>query len=147
MRPCDHTSVGVLVWKQSRLLLINRKLPPPGLAPPAGHVDDHGSFEDAAIAELYEEVGLHAKALTLIFEVTLTNRCRRPNGTWHQWKVFEASVSDFKLNRSTREVRGVRWLSVRQITEALQAQPELFDPAWFTIFGEIGDYLERHISS
>ena len=55
---CDNTSVGMIVRNdKDELLLIERKNEPYGFAPPAGHVDDHGSFEDAARAELEEEVG------------------------------------------------------------------------------------------
>ena len=77
---CDHTSVGVLIWKARKLLLIERKRPPYGLAPPAGHVDDHGSFENAAKIEAFEEVGLRVENLTLLGEGKKSNPCRRPNG-------------------------------------------------------------------
>ena len=57
-KKCDHTSVGMLVWKEDKLLLIERKKPPFGFALPAGHVDGDDSFEVAAKRELEEEVGL-----------------------------------------------------------------------------------------
>ena len=43
---CDHTSVGILVWKDSKLLLIERKNFQFGFAPPAGHLD--GDFYEEA---------------------------------------------------------------------------------------------------
>ena len=39
VKKCDHTSVGMLVWKNKKILLIERKKAPFGFAPPAGHVD------------------------------------------------------------------------------------------------------------
>jgi ADP-ribose pyrophosphatase YjhB (NUDIX family) len=95
---CDHTSVGVLVWHGESLLLIERKNFPFGFAPPAGHVDDHGSYEEAARIELEEEVGLHATSISLVIEGRKQNPCRRVGGNWHYWKVFEATV-DGQLER------------------------------------------------
>src|SRR3546814_880586 len=92
MSECDHTSVGMLVWRADKLLLVERRKPPFGYAPPAGHVDDHGSFEEAAHAELEEEVGLHIKSLELLAEGRKDNECRRENGTWHYWKVYKVSA-------------------------------------------------------
>ena len=53
---CDHTSVGILVWKEEKLLLIERKNFPFGFAPPAGHLDGD-TYEEAAKRELLEETG------------------------------------------------------------------------------------------
>ena len=82
---CDHTSVGILVFHEKQLLLIDRKKPPFGLAAPAGHVDAHGSESEseetqylaAAKAELQEEAGLKAKAtdLKLVAEGRKDNHC------------------------------------------------------------------------
>lgn len=85
---CDHTSVGMLVWQNDRLLLIERKKLPFGFAPPAGHVDDKGTFQKAATEELFEEVGLRAQALELLTEGGKNNPCRRQDGTWHYWKIY-----------------------------------------------------------
>ena len=89
---CDHTSVGILVWKGANLLLIERKRFPLGFALPAGHVDDHGSFEQAATDELQEEVGLKAQDLRLLVEGRKENPCRREGGTWHYWKIYQAQA-------------------------------------------------------
>lgn len=63
---CDNKSVGMIVWRNDKLLLIERKKPPFGFAPPAGHVDDDKSFEVAAKRELKEEVGLDTDNLELL---------------------------------------------------------------------------------
>ena len=62
---------------RGELLLVERKLYPFGFAPPAGHVDDHGSFEKAAEDEIREEVGLTSGKLKLVAEGRKDNRCRR----------------------------------------------------------------------
>jgi ADP-ribose pyrophosphatase YjhB (NUDIX family) len=108
MQKCDNTSVGLLVWRNHHLLLIERKRPPYGFAPPAGHVDDHVSFEDAAEAELKEEVGLQSRALLLIAGGRKNNKCRRPGGSWHYWKIYEVTaVGDVKA--SSEETKGICW--------------------------------------
>jgi len=48
LKNCDHTGVGIHVWRNGKLLLIERKKFPFGFAPPAGHVDGRQSFEVAA---------------------------------------------------------------------------------------------------
>lgn len=57
-KKCDNKSVGMLVWRDGSLLLIERRKPPFGFAPPAGHIDGDDSFEESAKRELKEEVGL-----------------------------------------------------------------------------------------
>jgi len=94
---CDHTSVGMLVWQGDKLLLIERKRPPFGFAPPAGHVDGDESFEISARRELSEEVGLETLNMELLIEGRKDNACRREDGTWHYWKIYRIeSAGDIK---------------------------------------------------
>jgi ADP-ribose pyrophosphatase YjhB (NUDIX family) len=132
---CDHTSVGLLVFDASSLLLIERRKPPFGFAPPAGHVDAHGSYEQAASAELYEEVGLSAVDLDEVLEVTLDNPCRRDDGTWHLWKVYTASVDAQPVREAPDEVRSHVWASTDRLTElaartAMYSDGRLSDGSW-----------------
>jgi ADP-ribose pyrophosphatase YjhB (NUDIX family) len=106
--PCDHRSVGILVRRAGKLLLIERRRPPFGFAPPAGHVDARPSFEEAARSELFEETGLTATSLELLAEGRRDNPCRRPGGDRHYWQVFKAEVTG-ELVPSTDETRGARW--------------------------------------
>ncbi|MCG2690169.1 NUDIX domain-containing protein [Candidatus Parcubacteria bacterium] len=106
---CDNKSVGILVWKGDKLLLIERKKFPFGFAPPAGHVDEHGSFEQAAKNELKEEIGLDTLSLKLAIEGKKENPCRR-GGTWHYWKIYQAQVSG-ELSPSKEETKQAGWYS------------------------------------
>jgi ADP-ribose pyrophosphatase YjhB (NUDIX family) len=115
IKRCDHTSVGVLVHRDGRLLLIERARPPFGLAPPAGHVDESPSFDAAAGRELWEEVGLTAQSLRLLGEGRKDNRCRRPGGTWHYWRIYEAADPIGEIDRSPDETRRVVWASPAQL--------------------------------
>lgn len=112
---CDHTSVGILVYRSDKLLLIERKKPPFGMAPPAGHVDRRSSFELAAIEELHEEVGLVATALTLVTEGRRENPCRRVGGSWHYWKIYEA-VTTGDPQPSVTEVKNFCWATQHELS-------------------------------
>lgn len=121
---CDHTSVGIFVWSEKRilgasnekLLLIERGVRPWGFAVPAGHVDGDARFEGAAKRELKEEVGLDALELKLLAEGKKENHCSRPDGTWHYWKLYETTTTG-EIERSMDETKRAEWCSKEHITE------------------------------
>ncbi len=115
-KTCDHKSVGMLVYKDGLLLLIERGKFPFGFALPAGHVDEDINFEDAAVRELKEEVGLNVQDLKLLFEGRRENHCRREDGTWHYWKIYQVDVVG-ELDRSLDETKQAGWYAVEQIKE------------------------------
>lgn len=110
-RFCDRASVGVLILSPSGLLVFERATPPAGIAPVAGHVDQHRGPEQAACDEVTEEVGLTVTRLHLLLDQWRPNRCRRtPSGpVGHHWWIFQAEVSG-SLCPSAREVRAPRWV-------------------------------------
>ena len=151
-KECDHKSVGILVWKNQSLLLIERKLFPFGFAPPAGHIDDKGSFEQAAHEELFEEVGLKASELRLMCEGRKENRCRREEGTWHYWKIYEATATG-EVVGSKDETKQARFftkdellqLAIRteqyltgKISDTVWEQSPGIEPVWYEWFKQIG---------
>ncbi len=115
-KQCDHTSVGMLVWRDEKLLLIERAKYPFGFAVPAGHVDADQTFEAAATRELKEEVGLDAQTLELIGEKRKENPCRRENGTWHYWKIYKVSAQG-ELRRSEDETKRAGWYTPEQVRQ------------------------------
>lgn len=116
VEPCNNTSAGILVWRNHQLLLIERRKPPYGWAPPAGHVDDGETYLQAAHRELFEEVGLEARFMRRLFAGRCQNRCRRPGGDFHHWQVFEASC-DGEPVRSEDETRSIRWVTRDELDE------------------------------
>lgn len=111
-KTCDHTSVGILVWRDNKLLLIQRARPPFGMAVPAGHVDVHGTYEKAASDELAEEVGLTAERFGLAAEGRMENPCRREGGTWHYWKLYKAEGVSGEVVPSADETKSYVWADV-----------------------------------
>lgn len=150
-KTCDHKSVGILVFRDDELLLIERKKFPFGFAPPAGHVDEHGSFEEAARNELKEEVGLDALNLKLVKEGRKENPCRR-GSTWHYWKIYQTEVQG-KIKPSKEETKQAGWYdrgALQQLAdrtkdylakaikeEDWQEQPGL-EPVWHDWLSELG---------
>lgn len=134
MKKCDHTSVGVLVWRDDNLLLIERKKPPFGFAPPAGHVDNDKTFEETAQRELFEEVGLTTKKIELLAEGRKENKCRRENGNWHYWKIYKIeSVGDISPGKD--EVKRYGWFSKKEVNKLAErtkkyAKEEITDEQW-----------------
>lgn len=123
MSVCDLRSVGVIVTDPDGLfLMFERATFPIGIAPPAGHVDDHATPADAARAEVLEEVGLKVVKLEqLLPEVWRPNRCRRdlppeakPDDAGHWWTIFGARVTG-ELAPSARETRGARWYHPHEV--------------------------------
>ena len=152
IKECDHRSVGILVFKDADLLLIERGRPPFGFAPPAGHVDADVDFEHAAIRELKEEVGLNADHLELLIEGRRENPCRRPGGNWHYWKIYSTESAD-KIERSLEETKQadyhtldkIQMLAKRtkqylhgQITEGDWEISPGIEPVWAEWFRELG---------
>ncbi len=131
---CDHTSVGMFVWKGDKLLLIERKKFPPGFAVPAGHVDEDKNFEQAAKRELKEEVGLDATELKLIAEGRKENKCRREGGSWHYWKLYKSeTIGDIKGN--TDETKQAEWYTKEQIRKLAEktekySKKEISEEEW-----------------
>jgi ADP-ribose pyrophosphatase YjhB (NUDIX family) len=117
-KECDHTSVGMIVREEDKILLIERMKFPFGFAPPAGHLDGD-TYEEAARRELKEEVGLIANKLALIYEGRVENPCRREDGTFHDWKVYKAEASG-EVKRSKDETKRVGWYSSQEIEKLME---------------------------
>lgn len=104
----------MLVWHDQSLLLIERRKPPFGFAPPAGHVDEGESYEAAAARELSEEVGLDSKELKLIVEGRKENACRRPDGSWHHWKIYDIQTAG-EVHRSQSETKQAKFVDKEEL--------------------------------
>ena len=92
---CDNTSVGVIIrGSGGKYALLKRAKFPVGIAPVAGHIDDHGSPVQAALDEAEEELGLIIEPSDLmpteIAARRVDNVCSREGGGHHIWSVYEA---------------------------------------------------------
>jgi 8-oxo-dGTP pyrophosphatase MutT (NUDIX family) len=121
---CDNRSVGVIITDpDGRLLMLQRVRPPVGIAPVAGHVDEHGSPVQAAYAEVWEETGLTVTSLHEVGGWWVSNVCRRRHGLYgpgHDWTLFTAQVSG-TVTANPEESRNIRWYT-RDEVQALYAR-------------------------
>jgi 8-oxo-dGTP pyrophosphatase MutT (NUDIX family) len=115
---CDSTSVGAVIRDaEGRVLTFRRATPPPGIAGPAGHVDDHGTPEQAIVDEVREEVGLTVVSYEQIASEQRSGACRRMGGELgHWWWLFEVRAEG-ELAPSWRETRDAAWRSPSELQQ------------------------------
>lgn len=148
---CDNKSVGVIIKNDhEEVLLLQRARFPFGLAPPAGHIDGHGSAEQTALDETWEEVGICLPLSGLkhvVADRRVDNVCRRTGGTYHIWNVFEATYPGGPLMPSKDETHGAGWYSsadLQDLAEYTESAVEPTDPSrtlenvWLSFFRELG---------
>ena len=125
-----HRGVFILLEdEQGRLLL--QKRAPDMLAYPncwdvsaGGHVDTGMTYEEAARAELAEELGLYDVPLTLVgkyYEESEMPQNRRANVFF---SVYRARVNDIPAKLAADEVSEVRWFTRQQLEDLLTHHPE-----------------------
>lgn len=147
---CDNKSVGVIIKNLSgAVLLIERARFPLAIAPPAGHIDEHGSSLKTAVNEVFEEVGVSLEAENLrmvLSDLTIQNKCRR-GGDYHIWDVYEVTVDSDSFVASKDETNGARWYDKPELRDLiaqtrLASQPnnqvDLLEPVWLQFFEEYG---------
>jgi NADH pyrophosphatase NudC (nudix superfamily) len=109
-----HYSVGALIKKDNRYLLIDRVKPPYGYAGIAGHIDKGESAEDAIVREVREESGLEVKTLKLLKEQELEwNWCSKGVDA-HYWYLFECEVEG-EIVKNTKETKKIGWFYTSEL--------------------------------
>lgn len=119
--PCDHLSVGALIFNdQGEILLFQRGIPPWGIAGPAGHRDGD-SFHDAIVREVREAVGLQVLSAPLIARFRFQKACSRPDKgqPYHGWSFFLTKVAG-EIRPSQRETRAVRWYNYEKVLRLME---------------------------
>ncbi len=126
-----HYSVGAVIKKEGKYLLIDRATPPFGFACVAGHIDIGETAEQAADREVQEESGLVVIAKKLLFEEEIPwNTCSKGIEV-HYWKVFECDVTG-RIRKNERETKSIG----RYNLEDLKRLP--LEPVWEYWMGKMG---------
>jgi len=116
-----HFSVGAIIKKDNKFLLIDRAIKPFGFASIAGHVDQGETTLQSLHRELQEESGLKITKETLIFEEELDwNWCSK-NANTHYWYVFECEVTG-EVIHNKEEAKSIGWYTKEQI-QNLKLEP------------------------
>ena len=116
-----HYSVGALIRRGDKLLLIDRAIEPFGFACAAGHIEQGEDPVTALKREVFEESGLTVTKHKLIAEEELEwNWCsKRVYG--HHWYIFECEVAG-RLAENQRETKSIGWYTEKQI-QRLSLEP------------------------
>jgi 8-oxo-dGTP pyrophosphatase MutT (NUDIX family) len=126
-----HFSVGALIERDGKYLLIERAVPPLGFAGVAGHIDEGEDERQAVIREVKEEVGFDVNDPKLLFEEELDGNWCSKGATSHYWYLFHCPVSG-EMERSERETKSVGWYSKEEIKKMI------LEPAWEYWFRKLG---------
>lgn len=116
-----HYSVGALIKKDDKYLLIDRVKPPLGFAGLAGHIDENEDKIQALRREVKEESSLKIDSYKIFFEEELDwNQCSRGVGI-HYWYLFECNVSG-EIKQNNIETKSIGWYSADEIKK-LKLEP------------------------
>ena len=116
-----HFSIGALIQKGDKFLLIDRVEPPFGFAGIAGHIDEGENENEALIREVKEESNLDILSSKLIFEEeVLWNWCGR-GGDSHYWYLFKCEITG-EMKQEKDEEKSIGWYSIEEIKK-LKLEP------------------------
>lgn len=127
-----HYSVGGVIVRNKKYLLIDRTKIPLGFAGLAGHVDEGEDFETALHREVLEESDLEILSTKLLFDEELDwNSCSR-GITVHHWQLFQCEVKDGDLQLDKAESKSIDWYSLEDIRKLK------LEPVWQYWFEKLG---------
>ena len=139
-KTCDNKSVGVIVRKDGKFLLIKRRNFPVSYACVAGHLDGD-TYDDAAQKEASEEIGITIKEMNGVWSGTLPNPCKRDGGHGHTWKVFEVTKWDGTPNAGS-DAKEAFWASPEELA-ALTARTLSFEKTLGIPLHDLGNFTNR----
>ncbi|OGF27557.1 hypothetical protein A2303_01715 [Candidatus Falkowbacteria bacterium RIFOXYB2_FULL_47_14] len=126
-----HFSVGAVIRKDGKYLLIDRVREPFGFAGLAGHVDEGETPEEALIRETEEESGLKVVSHALLFEEeVLWNYCGAGVGS-HYWYLYSCEVEG-KERKEDGEAKSMGWYTPAEMKNLKM------EPVWEYWFRKMG---------
>jgi ADP-ribose pyrophosphatase YjhB (NUDIX family) len=119
-----HYSVGAVIFREDKLLLLDRVKPPFGFACPAGHVYEEDIDQISAIhREVFAETGLRiVKQEKKIDEEVYDNTCSRGVEV-HHWSVYVCEVSG-EIQRDYSTAKSMGWFTKKE------AKKLTLEPMW-----------------
>lgn len=116
-----HYSVGALIKRNEKYLLIDRALPPYGWAGVAGHLGDGEHPDDAIIRKVKEEVGLDVIRSKILFKEEVDWNTCREGVDCHYWYLYSCETKGDILI-SPEGVKSYAWVSKKKIAD-LKLEP------------------------
>ena len=115
-----HFSVGAIIQREGKYLLLDRASPPEGFTCIAGHVEIGETPEQAIMREVKEESGLEVREHKRIFQEVLYNNPCKQGVNNHNWHVFECNVKGEE--KKNGESKSIGWYSPEEIKQ-LKLEP------------------------
>lgn len=109
-----HYSVGAIIEKDGKYLMIDRKLPPPGFAMIAGHLDEGEDPITALHREVKEEGNLTVLSEELLFEDKHSSTGCVKGVKNHNWKVYRVEIEGDVAPQES-EVKSIAWYTPEEI--------------------------------
>ena len=129
-----HYSVGAVLERDGKYLMIDRSKIPYGFAGPAGHIDEDEEPEVAIKREVYEETGLNVTGHDLLFaEMIDWNECSY-EVKGHYWYLYKCEFFGDVLEDST-EAKSIGWYTIDEIRSIK------LEPVWKYWFEKLGIIL------
>ncbi len=125
-----HYSVGAVIKRNNKYLLIDRANPPFGFAGLAGHIDEDETPEEALIREVKEESGLDVKRYDLLFEEELDWNWCSYGVKVHYWYLYKCEV--YGSIKKSEEAKTINWYTQEQIKKLK------LEPVWEYWFKKLG---------
>lgn len=122
-----HFSVGAIIKKENKYLIINRNLYPAGYAAIAGHVNKGETPEKALAREVKEESNLDIVNKRLLFHEIITGYECRTGFKKHEWRVYNCECTGH-IKICKREEKSIGYSTIQQINK-LYKQGKL-EPIW-----------------
>lgn len=107
--------------KDGKLLLLDRKNPPYGLAGPAGHVDIGEEPLEALKREVLEETGLKVHDHKLLVEEFVPWNVCSKGVEGHHWYVYQVTTNG-KIHPDKAEAKSIGWYDPKQVKD--------LEPVW-----------------
>ncbi len=115
-----HYSVGAVIERDGKYLLVDRVKPPLGFAGVAGHVDEGEDFDAALIREVEEESALKVISAEPLFEEEiLWNYCSTAHA--HMWKLYACTIEG-EVRQNTAETKSIGWYTKEEL-EMMNLEP------------------------
>jgi len=125
-----HYSVGAIIKKDGKYLLMDRAIEPFGFAGIAGHVDDNETEVEALKREVKEESGFDVEKYELVFEGELDFEPCSRGVEVHYWKLYACETSG-NLQTKSKEIKSIDWYSTEEMKDLK------FEKSWAYFFRKL----------
>lgn len=124
-----HFSVGAVIERGGKILLLDRSKYPFGFAAPAGHVDEGETPQQAVDREVEEETGLRVVSKRLLNEEEQDDNLCSRGVKAHHWTLYACEVTgELRKNSESKSLGWYTRDELRTIT---------LEPAWERAFKKL----------